>query len=234
MDFCKWFKREYLKNISLIVLFLLSFWAIMTIQLHCPLLVPSCFDEETTNALNTVLLTLSYSYIAALVFYLLTSVLPTIQRKDKLKPIIAKKIKQIGRCIRDILLEFHRETNYNYDVHDTTNTEALLRSKDWFAVVPIILKYQKVPITYLKYMERCGENMKSQISDLIIKYHAEMSASQLVELENLLDASFFNTIDFINAMADSSIADSGYTSLINDFIALQEQYRRVEKEFGIN
>lgn len=82
-------------------------------------------------------------------------------------------------------------------------------------------------------MKVCGNNMKSQISDLIMKYNSVMSASQLLELENLYAASFFHTIEFISTMPGSSIADSGYTSLINDFIALQKQYIKVEKEFGI-
>ena len=66
-----------------------------------------------------------------------------------------------------------------------------------------------------------------------MKYNSVMSASQLLELENLYAASFFNTIEFISSIPGSSIADSGYTSLINDFIALQKQYLKVEKEFGI-
>ena len=75
--------------------------------------------------------------------------------------------------------------------------------------------------------------MKSQISDFIMKYNSVMSASQLLELENLYAASFFHTIEFISSISGSSIEDSGYTALINDFIALQKQYMRVEKEFRI-
>ena len=61
-----------------------------------------------------------------------------------------------------------------------------------------------------------------------------MTASQLVELENLSDASFFNTIDFICTIPGTSISESGYNSLIGDFIKLQKQYLKVEKEFGIS
>lgn len=230
---CDYMKRESFKNVVLAFLTLLAMWVIFAVQLHCPILVPSCFNDETTNAINIVLLTLSYSYIAALVFYLVTCVLPSKRRKDILEPIINRKIQRIGRCIRDILLEFSRKTDYGYDVHNTANTENLLRSKNWFAIVPMINEIQKVPITYLRLMQSQGENMKSQISDLIIKYHAEMTASQLVELENLSDASFFNTIDFICTIPGTSIAETGYNSLISDFIKLQEQFLKVEKEFGI-
>ena len=80
----------------------------------------------------------------------------------------------------------------------------------------------------------CGENMKKQISDLITKYHTEMTAAQLVELENLAESQFFHTVEFICSMHKSTIADSGYDSLIKDFIELQNQYMKVEKEFDIH
>ena len=224
-------KRESFKDVILVIMFILAAWAIGAIQFQLIPVIQICSSSNTVNALNKLYLTLSYSFIAALVFYLVTQVFPARRRKDILEPIIRRKIVDVSRCIRDILLEFHRGTNYNYDVHNIDDTEALLRSKDWFSIVPFLQKYQKVPISYLSYMKVCGGNMKSQISDLIMKYNSVMSASQLLELENLYAASFFHTIEFISSMPGSSIADSGYTALINDFIALQKQYMRVEKEF---
>ena len=230
---CDIARRESFKDVILGILFLFAAWAILAIQFQIIPVIRIVASENAVNALNTLYLTLSYSYIAALVFYLVTQVFSTRRRKDILEPIIRRKLLDISRCIRDILLEFHRGTNYNYDIHNTDDTEALLRSKDWFSIVPMLRKYQKVPISYLSYMKVCGGNMKFQISDLIMKYNSVMSASQLLELENLSAASFFNTIEFISSIPGSSIADSGYTSLINDFISLQKQYMKVEKEFGI-
>lgn len=226
-------KKRYTMNIILVVLTMLSVWVIVAVQLHWLPLVGHCLSEETAQAVNTVLLTLSYSYIAALMFYLLTSVLPAKQRKKKLDPIIKGKVTKISRCIHDILLEFSRDTKFGHDVHDTINTETILRSKDWMAVVPMIQQYNQVSISYLRYMKVCDDNMKSQISDLIIKYHEEMTAEQLVELENLSASQFFHIVDFINT-TNSSIEDGGYASLIRDFIELQKQYMKVEKVFKIS
>ncbi len=234
LPICDYMKRESFKNIILLILTLLSMWAIIAIQFHLIPVVSISKSEDTVNSLNTFFLILAYSYIAALVFYLVTVELPSRRRKDILRPIIKRKINGIGRCISDILLEFSRKTDYGHDVHNIENTESIMKSKNWFAIVPMIKKYRNIPISYLHYMQRCGENMKRQISDLITKYHTDMTASQLVELEKLSDASFFNTIDFICSIPDSSIADTGYKSLINDFINLQEQYIKVEKEFKIH
>ena len=223
-----------LHNIILVILTLLSFWAIASVQLHSLPLVGVNFCKETAQSVNKVLLTLSYSYVAALVFYILTNVLPAKQRKNKLQPIIKQKVLQIGRNIHDIMLEFSRGTSFNHDLHNTSNTEALLKSKDWFSVNPMLLHFNKVKITYLNHMRVCGDNMTLQISDLIIKYHEEMTASQLVELENLSESNFFHTVSFICSAPESRIAESGYASLISDFVDLQNQYMKVEKEFKIS
>jgi len=226
-------KRESFKNVILIILTLLALWAVIAIEFYAPLSIKTCISDNKAKALNSFFLTLSYSYIAALVFYAVTCALPLRQRRNILEPIIKGKILGISRCIRDILLEFSRETNYGHNVHNIQNTEAILKSKNWFAIVPMIQQYHKASITYLRYMGLCGENMRSQIDILIVKYHVEMTASQLLELENLADAMFFHTIDRICSMPDSSIAESGYDSLVKEFIKLQEQYLKVEKEFGI-
>ena len=221
------------QNGNLIILFLLSLWAILAIQFHWIPLVKTSFDDETILSLNTALLTLSYSYIAALVFYLVTIEIPTVQRKLKLNSIIRKRVRNISRGMRDILLEFSRGTKLGFDVHDTINTKAILQSKDWMAVVPHIQMYRNITVTYLRYMKAVGDNMQSQISNFIARYHGELTASQLVEIENLADAQFLHQIEFLNSIANIQIADEGRDSLIDEFIEMQEQYFRVEKEFGI-
>lgn len=221
--------KKHLIKIILGALTFLSFWAILAIRFRLPLLIQTSMSDETVAATNEFLITLSYSYIAALVFYLVTNVLSAKQRRDKLEPIIKRKVYDIGRCIHDILLEFHRGTVYGHDVHNTADTEALLKSKDWFSVVQFILENHKIEVTYFEYMRCCGQNIKSQISDLITKYHSEMTAPQLVELENLSKASFFHTIDFVSTLP--AIKEIDKASLIDDFIALQNQYMKVEKEF---
>ena len=190
-------------------------------------------SAETAKAMNTALLTLSYSYIAAFVFYLLTTVIPSLQRKHKLNAPIKKRVSELSRGIRDILLEFARGTNYKVDERNTTDTEAILRSKDWLAIVPMIQKYRHISVTYIEYMKGASINVKTQIANIISRYYGELTPNQLIELEALSDSQFFRTIEFICSIPNITIADSGYSSLIDDFIALQKQYLKVEKEFGI-
>ena len=226
-------KKDYFKYIILLILTLLSLWAILAIQFGKLPVVNTYYEDSTVTSLNTSLLTLSYSYIAALVFYLVTIELPAAQRKINLNSIIKRRVSEISRGIRDILLEFSRGTKLGFDVHDTTTTKAILQSKDWMAVVPHIQMYRNITVTYLRYMNAVGDNMKSQISNLIARYHNVLTPSQLVEMENLSDSQFLHQIEFLNSIANIQMADEGRDSLIDDFIEMQKQYMRVEKEFGI-
>lgn len=226
-------KKDNFKYIVLLILTLLSLWAILAIQFSQLPVVNTSYENNTVTSLNTALLTLSYSYIAALVFYLVTIEIPAVQRKIKLKSIIKRRVAEISSGLRDILLEFSRGTKLGFDVHDTTNTKAILQSKDWMTMVPHIQMYRNLTITYLRYMNAVGDNMKSQISNLIARYHSELTPSQLVELENLSDAQFLHQIEFLNSIANIQMSNEGRDSLIDDFIEMQKQYVRVEKEFGI-
>ena len=167
-------------------------------------------------------------------FYILTTVIPSLQRKQKLNAPIKKRVRELSRGIRDILLEFARGTNYIVDERNTTDTEAILRSKDWFAIVPMIQKYRHISVTYIEYMKAAGNNVKTQIANIISRYYGELTPNQLVELEALSDSQFFSTIEFICSIPNTTIVDSGYSSLIEDFITMQNQYLKVEKEFGIS
>lgn len=50
-------------------------------------------------------------------------------------------------------MEFSRDTDYKLDIRDSTNTEAILMSKDWFSIVPLIHRYQKVDIREFREMQ---------------------------------------------------------------------------------
>ena len=226
-------RKDYFKYIVLLILTLLSLWAILAVQFGKLPVVDTNYEDNTIASLNTALLTLSYSYIAALVFYLVTIEIPAAQRKIKLNSIIKRRVAEISRGILDILLEFSRGTKLGFDVHDTSNTKAILQSKDWMAIVPHIKMYRNITVTYLRYMNAVGDNMKSQISNLIARYHSELSPSQLVELENLSDAQFLHQIEFLNSIANIQMSDEGRDSLIDDFIEMQKKYMQVEKELGI-
>lgn len=53
--------------------------------------------SDYAEIINDMLVNLSYSYIAAYLFYLMTSRLPVVMRKRKLMPVIQNRVEEIGR-----------------------------------------------------------------------------------------------------------------------------------------
>ena len=220
-------------DIILLIVLLLALWAILSIQLKVIPVITVGWQQETIASWNTVFLNLSYSYIAALIFYGLTTRLPVYRRKKKLMPVIQKRIGEIGREIYNILLEFARETGYNHDYRNTTDTDAIMRSKDWMAIMPTVLRFRNIKISYLNFLNAEAKAIKDKISDVIQKYKDEMSEEQLVALETLAHAQFFHQVEFLSSIVLGRIDEGGYDSLISDFIDMQKQYLEVERLFEI-
>ena len=218
-------------DIILIIVLLLTLWAILSIQLKVIPVITVGWQQETIASWNTVFLNLSYSYIAALIFYGLTTRLPVYRRKKKLMPVIQKRIGEIGREIYNILLEFARETGYNHDYRNTTDTDAIMRSKDWMAIMPTVLRFRNIKISYLNFLNAEAKAIKDKISDVIQKYKDEMTEEQLVALEALAHAPFFHQVEFLCSIVLGRIDEGGYDSLISDFIDMQKQYLEVERVF---
>ena len=120
---------------------------------------------ENPDSANIIVENISYSYIAAYVFYLLTVGIPKVTRRYKLKPIIQENVRNIGtKEIRSVLLEFGRETGIKVDYHDVEHTADVLNSKNWDTVVPMILKYQGVTITHFQFLYKVCNCIKEIIS----------------------------------------------------------------------
>lgn len=220
-------------DIILLIVLLLALWAILSIQLKVIPVITVGWQQDTIASWNTVFLNLSYSYIAALIFYGLTTRLPVYRRKMKLKPVIQKRISEIGREIYNILLEFARETGYNHEYRNITDTDAIMRSKDWMAIMPSVLRFQNIKVTYLNFLKAEAKAIKDKISDVIQKYKDEMTEEQLVALEALAHAQFFHQVEFLSSIVLGRIDEGGYDSLISDFIDMQKQYLEVERLFEI-
>ena len=105
----------------------LCLYAVIQIRLGCLWYIGSI---EKADAVNSILEGLSYSYIAAYLFYLLTVFLPSKRRRKKLLPMIRERVHDIGvRHIHSILLEFDRGTHWGTEYNNIQHTEEILRSK---------------------------------------------------------------------------------------------------------
>lgn len=188
---------------------------------------------ENAEAVNAIIEGLSYSYIAAYLFYILTSFLPAKRRKKMLTPIIRERVQRIGtKNIHSILLEFGRKTGLNYDYRKTDNTASIMKSKNWDVVVPLIQQYNGISISYFRYTVAQSKAIRERVADIIIRYKEVLTEEELVVLEDFADMSFFSTVESLSSFSNMTV-NSGVDSLIEDFVKMQEKYLEMEKVFGI-
>ena len=72
--------------------FLVCVFTIVVIKLNCYI-----GTSDYADIINDMLVNLSYSYIAAYLFYQMTGRLPVVMRKRKLMPVIQNRVEEIGR-----------------------------------------------------------------------------------------------------------------------------------------
>jgi hypothetical protein len=141
---CKWiqivgdFIYRYCQWI-LLGIFIVSVFTIVVIKFNF-FIGTSDYAEN----INDMLVNLSYSYIAAYLFYLMTSRMPVVMRRKKLMPVIQKRIEEIGRQeIYYVLLEFSRGCDgpeFSPDYKHIDNTARLLASKTWTDEMPTVYR----------------------------------------------------------------------------------------------
>lgn len=188
---------------------------------------------ENAEAVNSILEGLSYSYIAAYLFYLLTGFLPAKRRRKKLLPIIRERVKRIGtKNIHSILLEFGRDTQLGSDYRNLQHTEEIMKSKNWDDIIPILKQYNGIVISYFRYSNAQCQAIKERVADVIIRYKEVLTEDEIVALENFSEMDIFGILQSLNSHPIIQV-NSGVDSLIIEFIKMQKQFLEVEKIFGI-
>ena len=208
----------------------LCLYAVIQIRLGCLWYIGSI---ENAEAVNSIIEGLSYSYIAAYLFYLLTSYLPERRRKMKLYVVIKDRVHKIGiDNIRNILFEFARDTGLNADYSDTQHTEEILKSKNWDDEVPIFRKYRGIRLSYFRYASSQCTDIKNRVADIVLRYKEVMTAEELVALEELSKEFFITQMESLSSYPSIKVND-GVDSLVSAFIDMQKKFLRVEQVFHI-
>lgn len=209
---------------------ILSLWPILAIGLGWIGLIKCHYDYVAINKLNTVILNLSYSYIAGCIFYYLSVKFPDYKDKKEIKPAIKLKTDNIRRCLNDILLEFSRNTNLNYTFDDLEKCKEIMISREWNDTVQMISQVNGVNISYLKLCLLQNKEITKEIESLIIAYKSYLNTEQLLLLEKIRNCSFFNKITFYSSFLKIDITDQkAKEDIANDFCTLIKLYNELEK-----
>ena len=87
---------------------------------------------ENSQEINTIILNLSYSYIAGIIVYILTVMLPVIWENYRLQPILKEQVKSIGIMLANMLVGFPYEEDYlKIDISDIEKCREILSNADW-------------------------------------------------------------------------------------------------------
>lgn len=217
--YCQWI---------LLGVFLASLITIVAIKLNFVI----CMSDYA-EIINDMLVNLSYSYIAAYLFYLMTNRLPVVVRKRKIMPVIQNRVEEIGRrSIYNVLLEFSRDSELNADYKHIDGTMDVLASKIWTDDMPAVQRQFGYRIDYLHYVRLQCDDLKERVAVLLNRYKEEMTEEQIKALEEMNGLYIFRLVVLFCNLPKIQI-DPGVNPMVEEFCKLHQKYLEVERLFGI-
>jgi len=217
--YCQWI---------LLGVFLVSLITIVAIKLNFVIGM-----SDYAEIINDMLVNLSYSYIAAYLFYLMTNRLPVVMRKRKIMPVIQNRVEEIGRrSIYNVLLEFSRDSELNADYKHIDGTMDVLSSKIWTDDMPAVQRQFGYRIDYLHYVRLQCDDLKERVAVLLNRYKEEMTEEQITALEEMNGLYIFRLVELFCNLPKIQI-DPGVNPMVEEFCKMHQKYLEVERLFGI-
>lgn len=84
--------RFFNYRVILYILVIVSFWVIASVELEVVPLIPTFFSIEFVEKMNRILLSIAFSFLAAYIFYVVTTVLPRKMLIYRSKKILAQQV----------------------------------------------------------------------------------------------------------------------------------------------
>lgn len=211
-------------------IFLVCLYIIVQVKFE---ITPFLLYSSYADAINEILVNLSFSYIAAYIFYQLTSRLLLTIRNRKIRPVIQKRVEEIGRrSIYYVLQVFSNGTPFSTDYKHIDNTAKVLESKLWTDEMPDMLRQFGIRITYLNYVRHQCDDLKERVSEVLKRYKDEMTVEQITALEEMTDLYIFRLVELFCSLPNIKV-DPGHDPFVEEYLKLHRKYLEVERLFGI-
>lgn len=211
-------------------IFLVCLYIIVQVKFE---ITPFLLYSSYADAINEILVNLSFSYIAAYIFYQLTSRLLLTIRNRKIRPVIQKRVEEIGRrSIYYVLQVFSNGTPFSTDYKHIDNTAKVLESKLWTDEMPDMLRQFGIRITYLNYVRHQCDDLKERVSEVLKRYKDEMTVEQITALEEMTDLYIFRLVELFCSLPNIKV-DPGHNPFVEEYLKLHRKYLEVERLFGI-
>lgn len=212
-------------SVIIIIITLLCIYSIGYIELDWFLHIGV---SENYYKINKVILNLSYSYLAGLIFYVLTSYCPYIVKRNKMRVTISEKIKRIiGRLNESAKSVFpiqeYNNLNLTEDnlVQQFSSVSISMHCNNTYA-------YCVYKMSVLNYLKSQRDNI-IKIIDGILVYKEYLSANQLKTIENIKDCNYFTLLNAFSLSIPGIDNASGREILAKELFKVIQQTEKLLK-----
>ena len=149
------------------------------------ILIHSC-STINGNAVNNIILALSYSYIAASIFHYVVNVLPHNRRMHLIKPLLNDNLSKLSESIRlsmEVIIPFAAVSNIVYDKEEYAK---MFENANLHEDV-----YYSKEKSILNYLEELRLNIRD-ISFLILSYREYLNDEQCQYISNIQKSLFIS------------------------------------------
>jgi len=174
---------------------------------------------ENAEKVNQVLINLSYSYFAGLFFFLLVTQLPYIYKKEKFKPVINEKVKNLNSRIFTYVQTFERvKITQNINITKDELSEIINKNGMYAnSFYAIATGYQMNNFQFLVSTREQILGIISSIKD----YKEYINEEKIITIEKIKDSPFLHLISHYE---DSPTAHLYYSSNIFRTTLIDELY----------
>ncbi|MEX0719935.1 MAG: hypothetical protein WD059_04645 [Balneolaceae bacterium] len=166
-----------------------SIYILVAVGLEILPKIPSNFTNEFSEKLNIVLLNISYSYLAAIIFYLLINYFSFFQKKKRFQPYVKKDIQRIHSLFLNIINAMGKKVGENFtEIPDKIKFEYLLDQvspNELYSPTKGMITQATYMKTFLYLKVEAGDIIKhihlfkEFVPDNIISYLEDLNNSQL-------------------------------------------------------
>jgi len=209
------------KKITYIILAFLTTVSVGMLLFRWGIIPPIFGEAVNADDRNEVMLNLSYSYLAGLVFYILVTWLPYNIRSHKMRPFIEEKKKVIKDKIDECAIATI-PTAIIID-HKPDRTELISHlEKTSFLIVPTYMSLLTQGSTIYDHWRLKRDEIKTAIAD-VLEFKEYLTDKELVVLGKIQDCQFFCGINAIFPMTDTPDARRKMANYLCDAIDVAEE-----------
>ena len=210
-----------MKNLTYIILAILTTFSVGMLLFRWGIISPIFGEAVNADARNEVMLNLSYSYLAGLIFYILVSWLPYKIRSQKMRPFIEEKKKVIKGKIDDCAIATI-PTAIIID-HKPDRAELISHLEQTsFLTAPTYMSLLTQGSTIYDHWRLQRNEIKTAIAD-VLEFKEYLSDKELVVLGKIQDCQFFYGINAIFPITDNPEARKKIANYLCDAIDIAKE-----------